>query len=115
MKTSFALFVVACLAASLLYAQDDSVQEAQFKVFGNCGMCKTRIEKSVGIDAVKYVKWNKSTKMLRVAYLSSAITLDSLHQRIAAVGHDTEHFTAPDSVYSQLPGCCRYRDGANTH
>ena len=115
MKIALSLFVAACLAASLLQAQDSPTVEAQLKVFGNCGMCKTRIEKTVSVKEVKYAKWNKSTKMLTVAYLSGKITLDSLQQRLAAVGHDTERFKAPDSGYAALPNCCLYRASANTH
>lgn len=115
MKTALSLFAVACLAASLLHAQEPSIVETQFKVFGNCGMCKTRIEKAVSMKEVRHAKWNKSTKMLNVAYLSGKVTVDSLQQRVAAVGHDTERFKAPDSVYASLPQCCLYRGGGNTH
>ena len=108
------LFALAPVAlAPLAFAQE--TQEAQFKVYGTCGMCKTRIEKAVAIKEVKYAKWNKTTKMLRVAFQTPGMTLDSLEQRIAAVGHDTEKFKAPDEVYASLPACCLYRNGNNTH
>jgi len=108
----FALAVAACPFTS---AQESTIQEAQLKVFGNCGMCKTRIEKAVAIKEVKYTKWNKSTKMLRIAFRTPGMTLDSLEQRIAAAGHDTEKYKAPDEVYASLPSCCLYRNGENTH
>ncbi len=115
MKNS--ILIIACVFALIfnLTAQENAVKEAEFKVFGNCGMCKARIEKALKIKEVKMAKWNKQTKMLKVAYLSSAITIDSLQQRVAAVGHDTEKFKAPDTVYAELPGCCLYRDNSNTH
>jgi hypothetical protein len=105
------IFIVTSLA---LIAQEATVTETEFKVFGNCGMCKTRIEKAVKIDEVKYAKWNKNTKMLKVAF-ENTITADSLHKRVAAVGHDTELFKADDEVYTKLPKCCLYRDNAKTH
>jgi hypothetical protein len=108
----FALVVAAC---SFTSAQESTVHEAQLKVFGNCGMCKTRIEKAVALKEVKYAKWNKTTKMLRIAFQTPGMTLDSLEQRIAAVGHDTEKFKAPDEVYASLPACCLYRSGDSTH
>ncbi|MBS3945021.1 MAG: heavy-metal-associated domain-containing protein [Melioribacter sp.] len=114
MKRLYALIIVLAIAASSLLAQETKVVENEFKVFGNCGMCKTRIEKAIKIKEVKYAKWNKETKILKVAFESS-ITADSLHKRIAAVGYDTELFKAPDSVYVKLPGCCLYRDNAKTH
>jgi hypothetical protein len=100
---------------SAALAQNRKVTEATFKVFGNCGMCKDRIENVLKIKEVKMAKWDKKTKMLTVAYLASSITLDSLQQRIAVVGHDNGTFVAPDSVYEALPGCCLYRDGESTH
>lgn len=115
MKSFLSFVLAAFIAAPLLLAQDTSPVEAKVKVYGNCGMCKKRIEKAVSINPVKFAKWDKSTKVLTVAYLPAKITLDSLEQRVAAVGHDTDRFKAPDSVYASLPGCCLYRNAENTH
>ena len=101
--------------SSIVISQKSRVQEEKFKVFGNCGMCKDRIEKAVKIKEVKYAKWDKKSKILTIAFLSPAISSDSLKKRIAAVGHDTEKFMAPDTVYSALPGCCLYRTNPKTH
>ena len=109
------LFCALIAAYAFTSAQESTVQEAQFKVFGNCGMCKTRIEKAVAIKEVKYAKWNKTTKMLGVAFQTPGMTRDSLERRIAAVGHDTETFKAPVELYADLPACCLYRNGNNTH
>lgn len=103
------------MAATLGLAQEAKVVETSFKVFGNCNMCKTRIEKTLKIKEVEKASWNKQTKMLTVSYRPSAITVDSLQHRLAAVGHDTPKFAAPDSVYDALPGCCLYRDNDSTH
>lgn len=115
MKTSlFTSIIILALLSAFAFA-GETVKEAEFKVFGNCGQCKTRIEKAMKISEVKLAKWDKKSKMLKVAYLSNSITLDSLQQRIAAVGHDTEKFKAADSVYAELPGCCLYRSGESSH
>jgi mercuric ion binding protein len=107
--------VLLCLLASSGLAQESTVVEATFKALGNCTMCKTRIEKALKIKEVKFAKWDKKTKMVTVAYRPSAISIDSLEHRVAAVGHDTEKYRAPDDVYSELPGCCLYRDADKTH
>jgi hypothetical protein len=88
----------------------DTIKEVEFKVFGNCGQCKTRIEKAMKISEVKFAKWDKTSKMLKVAYITGKISLDSLQKRIAFVGHDTEKYKASNEVYNDLPGCCLYRD-----
>ncbi len=115
MKT-YILKTISILSLFSLFAfAGDTVKEAEFKVSGLCGMCKSRIEKTLKISEVKFAKWDKKSKMLKVAFLSEKISLDSLQQLIASVGHDTEKFKAADSTYSNLPGCCLYRNGQETH
>ena len=115
MKTALVLFGAVLLLFSASPAQEPSVVETKFPVSGVCGMCKTRIEKALTIKEVKFARWDKKSKVLTVAYLSPSISVDSLQQRLAAVGHDAGKYLAPDDVYSELPACCHYRDGAETH
>jgi hypothetical protein len=115
MKKLISLLVVSLFVSSFIYAQESKVVESEFKVSGNCGQCKTRIEKAMKIKEVKFARWDKTTKMLKVAYLSPGTTIDSLMHRAAIVGHDTEKFKADNAVYAKLPSCCLYRDGNNTH
>jgi mercuric ion binding protein len=107
------LLVIACLVPAA--AQDQGITEAEFRVSGNCSMCKTRIEKAVSVKGVKFARWNKSTKMLKVAFLTVTITADSLQRRLAAAGHDTDAYRAQDAVYEALPECCLYRGNSTTH
>ena len=115
MKNIIVLFALIISLPLFLISQESVVKEAVIKVSGNCSSCKSRIEKSLKIKEVKSARWDKKSKMLSVAYLSPAITIDSLQQRIAAVGHDTEKYTAADSVYNELPACCLYRTGEKSH
>lgn len=78
------------------------------KVYGECGMCKSRIQKTLKIDGIANAVWNTETKMLVVEYDASKITNDDIQKKIAAVGHDTEKYSADDKVYEKLPGCCHY-------
>lgn len=86
-----------------------------FKVFGNCTECKERIESACEVKGIKEAIWNIDTKQLQVVYIPEKITLEQIHQLVAAVGHDTEKVKAPDSVYLAMPDCCLYRENANTH
>jgi periplasmic mercuric ion binding protein len=78
------------------------------KVYGNCGMCKSRIEKAVKKEGAATANWNSDTKLLVVSYDDSKVTNDGLQKAIAAVGHDTEKYAATDKAYNNLPGCCLY-------
>lgn len=85
-----------------------SPKTESFKVWGKCGMCKTRIEKTVKAEGVSAAAWDEKTQMLTVTYDPSKTNKESLSKKLAAVGHDTEKYKAPDDVYAKLPGCCHY-------
>jgi periplasmic mercuric ion binding protein len=111
---SLKFFLVAILAivSNTLFAQ--TLKTDSIKVYGNCSMCKKRIESAIKTD-VQSANWNYSSKLLVVSYDTLKTTMDKIQQKIAAVGHDTEKYPADDEVYSQLPGCCRYDRKAEDH
>lgn len=80
----------------------------EFKVLGECGMCKTRIEKAAKTAGVTSAAWDKETKILKVEYLPSKIKVETIHKNIAKAGHDTAKEKADATVYSKLPACCKY-------
>ena len=103
---AFFSVVVFLFAGMMAFAGGD---KEEFKVYGNCGMCESRIEKAANeLDGVTFADWDKKTKMMEVEYDESKVKLKEIHQAIADVGHDTEKVTAEDKTYSNLPGCCQY-------
>ncbi len=111
-------FIMVIMAAAIFGAgllaqtQDQKTSATQktetIKVWGNCNMCKTRIEKAAKAEGVARAEWNKDTKILTLVYIPSAVSSDAIQKRIAAVGHDTEKFRADDQVYNSLDACCHY-------
>ena len=94
---------------ALLQAQTEPKWEtATFKVFGNCGMCEKRIEDALFIPGVKLADWDVDSQVMTVTYKPSKITLQSIHEKIAEIGHDTELVKAKDDVYENLHSCCKY-------
>jgi copper chaperone CopZ len=85
-----------------------SMKTESFKVWGKCEMCKARIEKTVKADGATSAAWDEKTLMLTVTYDPLKTNKDELSKKLAAVGHDTEKYKAPDAVYAKLPGCCHY-------
>ena len=85
-----------------------SSKTESFKVWGKCEMCKARIEKTVKADGVTSAAWDLKTQMLTVTYDPAKTNKDELSKKLAAVGHDTEKYKAPEDVYAKLPGCCHY-------
>ncbi|MHA4845178.1 heavy-metal-associated domain-containing protein [Flavitalea antarctica] len=108
MKSILALFGLIGGTASLSTATAQDMKTDSFKVYGNCEMCKTRIEKATNTDGVSTAKWNVDSKMITLSYDPGKTTTEAIKKRIALVGHDTEEYKAADSTYSKLPGCCLY-------
>lgn len=78
------------------------------KVWGNCDMCKARIEKTVTAEGATKADWNTKTKMLAVTFDPSKTNVDAMSKKLAAAGHDTEKYKADDKAYDALPACCHY-------
>ena len=79
-----------------------------FKVWGNCNMCKARIEKAVKSDGASLAEWNVKTKLLTVTFDPVKTSVDSFSKKLASVGHDTEKYSADDKAYDALDSCCKY-------
>jgi copper chaperone CopZ len=110
--------IIAVISGAFTFAQTHdhsqmpSNKTETFKVWGNCDMCKARIEKAAKIDGVNMADWNKETKVLTLVYNPPVVKSDAILSKIATVGHDTEKFKASDEAYNRLPGCCKYnREG----
>ncbi len=95
-------------------AQIKNAKTESVKIFGNCGMCNTTIEKAGNKKKVAKVDWNKDTKMATITYDEKQTNQDEILKRIALSGYDSEKFLAPNDVYAKLPECCQYERKAQT-
>jgi copper chaperone CopZ len=86
-----------------------------FRVSGECGMCKKRIEAAAQAKGVSSAKWNVETKILSLTYNPSKTAAEKVHEKIVAAGHDTELKKADDAAYKALPECCFYRNPGTSH
>ncbi len=96
------------LSVIVMNAQIKNAKTETVKIYGNCGMCKTKIEKAGSLKNISKVDWNEDTKMATLTYDESKTNQDEILKRIALVGYDSEKFLAPADAYSKLPGCCQY-------
>lgn len=96
------------LSFPLFSAQLDNSKTETVKIYGNCGMCKSTIEKAGNDKKTASVEWNKESKLTTLTYDSVRTNRDEILRRIALVGYDSEYFLAPDEAYEKLPGCCHY-------
>ena len=110
MKTTILISIFAFFFGSAFSQKGNQNQAGttEFKVLGECGMCKARIEKAAKTDGVTSAVWDEKTKILKVEYLPSKIKVETIHKNIAKAGHDTDKEKADDAVYNKLPACCKY-------
>jgi Cu(I)/Ag(I) efflux system membrane fusion protein len=91
-------------------ASNEALTKIEFKVSGNCDMCKERIETTAkAVAGVISAEWNVDNKLLQVKFDASKTNSDGIQKAIAQAGHDTEKYKAPDQIYKALPECCLYR------
>ena len=100
--------ITVLLSFTAVNAQIKNATTESLKIYGNCGMCKSTIEKAGNLKKVAEVDWNKDTKMATLTYDASKTNQDEILKRIALAGYDSEKFLAPDDMYAKLPGCCQY-------
>ncbi|MEE9407682.1 MAG: heavy-metal-associated domain-containing protein [Polaribacter sp.] len=80
-----------------------------FGVRGNCGMCKSTIEKAANnVDGVASAIWNVDKKKIDVSFDDAKTDAMAIHKAIAASGYDTEKIAGSEESYNGLPGCCKY-------
>jgi hypothetical protein len=110
MKKVSQLFVaLGCiLLATSCSGQVKNAKTETVKIYGNCGMCKSTIEKAGNENKLALVEWDKNTKMAKISFDSTKTSADEILKRIALAGYDCEKFLAPDQAYNNLAGCCQY-------
>ncbi len=102
------IIVIMALITFNVFSNPLHNETSTLKVYGNCGMCKNRIESALKIKGVSKANWDVKTKMLTVTYNPHEISLDDINKKTAAIGHDTDKVKADDKTYANLMGCCQY-------
>lgn len=98
------------LVTIILWTQSSMAQETSILVRGNCGMCKERIESAAkDVIGVSSSIWDTEKQILIVQHAPFFVE-EELHQKMATIGHDTDQLLARQDRYTQLHGCCKYRE-----
>lgn len=108
MKSSVLTAAVALFLSNISAAQPVNAVTETVKIYGNCGMCETAIEKAGNKKSVAIVDWNKDSKMAVVTFNSKKTNLGAILKNIALAGYDNQEFLASDAAYNTLPECCKY-------
>ncbi len=96
-------------------AQQKDLATEIYKVDGNCGMCKKRIENAAYIKGVKRADWDKESHKLTLVYRPSKTTSKDVLAAVAKAGHSSELAKATEADYESLPQCCHYKTETCEH
>ena len=107
----FAVLFCSLLAINTSFAQS-TISNEIIKVSGNCGMCKTTIEKAATKAGATSANWNEDSKELKVSYAVNKTSSEKIQKAIAKSGYDTQGFKASDKAYNGLHACCKYERNA---
>ena len=105
---SFVFIIAAVCTANAQKASIVSLQKENIKVWGECGMCKKKIEKAALTAGAETASWNEDNKLLAVTYKAGKSNATKIQDAVAAVGYDTKYVTASTAAYNSLPACCHY-------
>jgi len=107
MKT-LQLFLFSTLFLFFAQTVNAQTQTASFKVAGECGMCKKKIETAAKSAGATSAAWDVTSKALTIKYDSKNANEAKIQQSIAAVGYDTPKYKATEEAYNKLHECCKY-------
>jgi hypothetical protein len=108
MKSLLSMIATMLLSTTIVFAQIKNSKTDTIKVYGNCEMCKTKIEKAGTQKNISKVVWSEETNMATITYDAKKTTTDAILKKIALVGYDSDKFLATDAAYKKLHGCCKY-------
>lgn len=103
------IFLLSCLGICFsLFAFAQSATDT-IKVWGNCDMCKEKIEKAAKEAGAATADWSSETLELIVSYDAAKSSNKKIQMKIASVGYDTQDVKASDASYKKLDKCCQYK------
>ena len=108
MKTIIIMAIAISCIFSNAKAQIKNPETDSAKIYGNCGMCKTKIEKAGNQKNISQVVWNEETGIAAITFDATKTSKDDILKKIAFVGYDSDLFKATEATYNKLPGCCQY-------
>lgn len=111
MKKVMLVFILSFFTSIGVTAQEKKNKNKQvdFKVNGNCEMCKKRIEKAAfSIKGVKSADWHIDHHDIHLIIDENKCSVDDVKKAIAKAGHDTKEVKATNEDYEKLHTCCQY-------
>lgn len=112
MKKMFLILLVAFVGITAQAQEKKKSKNAKHdvEVYGNCDMCKKRIEKAAySVAGVKSAVWHQDHQDMHLIIDENKCTVEDVKAAVAKSGHDTKDVKAKDEEYAKLHSCCQYR------
>ena len=112
-KITLVAFALTFIASINLFAQTADIPVSkiaviQIKTSGECDMCKTKIENTIGVmKGVKKTELDIPSQILTVAYNTQKTTPEKIKNAIAEIGYDADEVKANNRAAKKLPACCQ--------
>lgn len=107
MKLYFTKVILGAFLLFTTFISAQNLSKSQFKVKGNCEMCKERIETTAKKAGAQSARYSVDSQTLTLE-TSEKVSPEDILKKVAEAGHDNEKFKASDETYKKLPGCCHY-------
>ena len=107
MKLYFTKVIFGAFLLFTTFISAQNLSKSQFKVKGNCEMCKERIETTAKKAGAQSARYSIDLQTLTLE-TSEKVSPEDILKKVAEAGHDNEKFKASDETYEKLPGCCHY-------
>lgn len=107
MKLYFTKIILGAFLLFTTFISAQNLSKSQFKVKGNCEMCKERIETTAKKAGAQSARYSIDLQTLTLE-TSEKVSPEDILKKVAEAGHDNEKFKASDETYEKLPGCCHY-------
>lgn len=96
------------LVATFSFGQSKGVEEVKFQTSAKCGMCKSRIERDLGLTkGVESAELDLETKIVSVKYKTKKTTAENIQEAITMIGYDADKMVADQKAHDRLPSCCQ--------
>jgi copper chaperone CopZ len=102
------IFSVAFVLIATFSFGQKGVEEVKFETSAKCGMCKSRIERDLGLTkGIQSAELNLDDKVVTVRYKTKKTSAKEIQEAITMIGYDANEAVADQKSHDRLPGCCQ--------
>jgi len=89
-------------------AQKPTQAQVSLQTSAKCGMCKSRIERDLGLTkGVDKATLRLTDKVVVIDYNPKKTNVEALKKAISMIGYDADEVVANQKSHDRLPDCCQ--------